>query len=185
MLKNVVVAVALLFSASVSFGQGKYYTKTGKIEFFSKADLEDINAKNKTVAALLDSKTGSLQFSVLMKGFEFPKALMQEHFNENYVESDKFPKGEFRGTIINNSDIDYTKEGTYTAKVQGKLTIHGITKDVTTTGIIKVDGDKLDATSTFNIKVSDFDIKIPSIVKDKVSNNIQITVDCKLEPLKG
>ena len=80
--------------AIVSFSseaQDKFFTKTGKIEFSSKARMEDIEAKNKTVAAVLDSKTGAVQFSVLMKGFEFPKALMQEHFNENYIESDKYP----------------------------------------------------------------------------------------------
>ena len=119
-----------------------------------------------------------------MKGFEFEKKLMQQHFNENYVESDKFPKGEFKGSIINNSDVNYTKDGSYTAKVKGKLTIHGITKDVETTGTVKVDGGKLDIASSFNILLSDYEIKIPAIVKDKISNSIKITVDCKLEPLK-
>src|SRR5437868_2935959 len=100
--KKMMIAVAFVASATVSFAQSKYYTKNGKIEFYSKATLEDIDAKNKTVAAILDSQTGAMQFSVLMKGFEFQKALMQEHFNENYVESDKYPKGEFKGTITNN-----------------------------------------------------------------------------------
>ena len=132
---------------------------------------------------MIDSKSGAIQFSVQMKGFEFEKKLMQQHFNENYVESDKFPKGEFKGTITNNSEVNYTKNGSYTAKVKGKLTIHGVTKEVQTTGTINVDGTKLDASSSFNILLSDYNVKIPAVVKDKISNSIKITVDCKLEPL--
>ncbi|HEY6954688.1 MAG TPA: YceI family protein [Flavisolibacter sp.] len=182
--RNLIVILALLLTY-VSLAQGKYYTKTGKISFYSKAPLEEIEGKNKTVTAVLDSKSGAMQFAVEMKGFEFQKQLMQQHFNENYVESDKYPKGEFKGAIVNNSEINYSKDGTYTAKVKGKLTIHGVTKDVESTGTLKINGGKIDAASTFNVLMSDYNIKIPAIVKDKVSNNIKITVDCDLEPLKG
>lgn len=185
MKKNLIVVLALVMASTASFAQDKYFTKTGKINFFSKAPMEDIEAKNKTVTAVIDSKSGAIQFAVQMKGFEFEKQLMQQHFNENYVESDKFPKAEFKGTITNNSDINYSKDGTYNAKVKGKLTIHGVTNNVETTGTIKVNGAKLAAYSTFNVLLSDYDIKIPSVVKDKISNSIKITVDCKLEPLKG
>src|SRR3954470_9133927 len=151
MKKHLILAMALILSASYSFAQDKYFTKTGKIEFYSKASMEDIEAKNKTVTAVIDSKTGAIQFAVQMKGFEFEKQLMQQHFNENYVESDKYPKAEFKGIITNNSEINYTKDGTYTAKVKGKLTIHGVTKDVETTGTFKVNSGKIDANSTFNV----------------------------------
>lgn len=182
--KNLVVLMVLVLATSVSFAQ-KFYTKTGKISFYSKAPLEEIEGKNKTVTAVLDSKSGAIQFAVQMKGFEFEKQLMQQHFNENYVESDKYPKSEFKGTVTNNSDINYSKDGTYNAKIKGQLTIHGVTKDVETTGTLKVNGGKIDANSTFNVLISDYNIKIPSIVKDKVSNSIKITVDCDLEPLKN
>ena len=129
------VAFLLTFLSISSFAQDKYFTKTGKIDFFSKASLEDIEAKNKTVTAVLDSKTGAVQFAVQMKGFEFEKQLMQQHFNENYVESDKFPRSEFKGSVTNNSAINYKKDGTYPARVKGKMTIHGVTNDVETTGI--------------------------------------------------
>jgi polyisoprenoid-binding protein YceI len=176
--------LTLIAASFIVKAQDKYYTKTGKITFFSKATMEDIEAKNKTATAILDTKTGALQFSVLMKGFEFEKKLMQEHFNENYVESNKYPKGEFKGSIVNNQDINYKKDGSYSAKVKGKLTIHGVTKDIETTGTIKVNGGNIDASSVFNVLVSDFNIKIPGVVKDKISNSIKVTVDCKLEPLK-
>jgi len=182
--KNLILFVALCASIA-SFAQGKFYTKTGKISFLSKAPLEEIEGKNKTVTAVVDSKTGAIQFAIQMKGFEFEKQLMQQHFNENYVESDKYPKAEFKGTISNNSTINYKKDGNYPAKVKGKLTIHGVTRDVETTGSLKINGGKIDANSTFNVLISDYNIKIPAVVKDKVSNTIKITVDCDLEPLKS
>lgn len=185
MIQKHVLIVFLLIASMTGWAQDRYFTKTGRIEFQSKAPLEDIEAKNKTAAAVLDTKTGALQFSVLMRSFEFEKALMQEHFNENYVESDKFPKAEFKGTMLNNSAINYNKDGSYPAKVKGMLTIHGVTKEVTTNGTIKVTGGKINANTVFNILLSDYKIKIPSAVKNKLSNNVSITVDCKLEPLKG
>jgi polyisoprenoid-binding protein YceI len=183
--KNLIVALMFTLSTSGVFAQSKFFTKTGQVNFFSKASLEDIEAKNKTVTAVLDSKSGAMQFAIQMKGFEFEKQLMQQHFNENYVESDKFPKAEFKGTIVNNSDINYDKEGTYPAKVKGKLTIHGVTQDIETNGTVKIDGENLKLESAFNILLSDYDIKIPSVVKEKISNSIKINVDTKLEKLKG
>jgi flagellar basal body P-ring protein FlgI len=183
--KNLLTLVSLLFFTTAINAQDKYFTKTGKIEFFSKAAMEDIEAKNKTVTAVLDSKTGAVQFSVQMKGFEFVKALMQQHFNENYVESTKYPKADFKGVVVNNAEVDYTKNGTYNATIKGKMTLHGITKDIEAPGTIKVADGKIDAASTFNLKLSDYKISIPSVVKDKISNNIKIIVDTKLEPFKG
>ena len=181
--KKLVIALAFLITAFAGFSQGKYFTKTGKIDFSSKAPLEDIEAKNKTVTAVIDSKSGAVQFAVQMKGFEFEKQLMQQHFNENYIESDKYPKGEFRGTITNNSGINYSKEVTYPDSVIGKLTIHGVTRNVETSGNVKVTGGKLEVTSSFNIRLSDYKISIPAVVKDKVSNSIRITVNCRMDPL--
>ena len=184
MIKQILFIVLLAVSANGLFAQDKFYTKSGKIDFFSKAALEDIEAKNKTVSALLDSKSGSLQFSVLMKSFDFEKALMQEHFNSDYVESDKYPKAEFKGSIINNSNINYSKPGTYNVRVKGELTLHGVTRIVETNGTIKVDGDHLEANSSFDITLSDYNIKLQSVVKNRISKTIKINVDCKLEPLK-
>lgn len=183
--KNLILLMAVMMSASISFAQGIFFTKTGKITFSSKTSLEENKGVNKTVTAVLDSKSGAIQFAAQMKSFEFEKQLMEQHFNENYVESNKYPKSEFKGTIINNSEINYSKDGTYTAKVKGKLTIHGITQDIETTGTLKINGGKIDATSTFNVLLSDYKISIPSIVKDKVSNSIKIDVECNLEPLKN
>lgn len=164
--------------------QDKYYTKSGKIDFYSKAPLEDIEAANRSAVCVLDATSGSLQFSVLMKGFEFENEEMQDHFNENYLESHLYPKAEFKGQIVNNNVVNYNKQGNYPVQIKGGLTIHGVTKEVQTTGTIKVNDGGLNAVSTFNIQVTDYGIKIPAIVKDKIAKNVKISVDTKLTPLK-
>ena len=174
--------VVITLSASA---QDKFYTKSGKISFVSKGAIETIEAQHKGITCVLDSKTGNVQFSVLMKGFEFKKAKMQEHFNENYVESDKYPKAEFKGQITNNSAVDYTEDGVYNVKVKGKLTLHGETKDVESDGTITIKGGKVNAIADFNILLSDYKISIPAVVKDNINNTVRITVNCSLEPLKS
>ncbi len=165
--------------------QDKFYTKTGKVSFFSSTSMENISATNKNGVAVLDTKTGSLQVAVLLKGFEFKKALMQEHFNSDYVESDKFPRSEFKGQILNNNEINYTRDGSYSVKVAGQFTLHGETKDIETTGTIVVKDGKLQSNSVFNILLADYKISIPGDVTNNISKTIKITVDCTLEPLKS
>lgn len=174
----------ILSFSLASQGQDKFYTKNAKVNFFSETPLEDIDAKNKSAVAVLDSKTGSLQFSILIKGFEFKNDEMQEHFNEDYMESDKFSKSEFKGQIVNNSAVNYTKPGTYNVQVKGMLTIHGVTKEVQSNGTIKVDNGGLKANSSFTIAVADYGIVIPRLVRDKIAKNVKITVDADLDPLK-
>src|SRR5688500_16222954 len=128
MFKTILLSATLLIAGAVQ-AQDRFFSKSAKVIFVSKAPLEDIDAVNKTAAAVLDTKTGAIQFSLSMKAFEFEKALMQEHFNENYVESDKFPKADFKGSVVNNSEVNYSKPGTYTVVVKGKLTMHGVTKE--------------------------------------------------------
>src|SRR5437764_825671 len=140
---NTILFLILLTDLKAQF----YYTKSARISFYSKAPLENIEALNKTAGCILNTKTGSIQFVVLIKGFEFPKALMQEHFNENYLESNKYPNGLFKGMITNNSEIDYGKPGTYPAKVKGELTIHGVTNEIETSGTISINAS-LDLNST-------------------------------------
>lgn len=179
----IVISIILIFLSPAIIGQSKYYTKTGKISFFSTTPVEDISAINKSVVCLLDSKTGELQFAVLQKGFEFKKALMQEHFNSDYVESDKYPKSEFKGTIINNSTVNYTTNGTYPVNVKGKLTLHGVTKDIETAGTIFIKDGKASVNSIFNLLIPDYNISVPKMYRDNISKTIKITVDCSLEPL--
>lgn len=165
----------------------KYFTKNGKINFDATATSspEKIEGINRSVTCVIDTKTGNVQFAVLMKGFEFERALMEEHFNENYVQSDKFPKAEFKGAIEANDKVNYAKAGIYTVKVKGKLTMHGETKDVETDGKLVIQDGKINASADFIVPLSDFKVSIPGLVADKVSKTAKISVACVLEPLKG
>jgi polyisoprenoid-binding protein YceI len=145
--------------------------------------LETIEGKNKAVGCLLDSKTGTIDFIVQIKSFVFDKKLMQEHFNENYMESDKFPKASFKGQIINLSAIQFSKDGEYKTDVKGKLTIHGVTKDVTFSGKIIVRSGKLLIASSFSVLLADYNISIPGAVKDKVAKEVKINVQVSLDQM--
>ena len=143
--------------------------------------MEDIKADNNQVLCVLNTQTGELQFSLLNKGFHFPKALMEEHFNENYIESNKFPKSTFKGTVADITKADFTKDGTYPVTVKGDLTMHGITKNITAAGNITVKGGKVTAASKFMVKLADYNISIPGAVKSNISESIEITVKCDLD----
>ncbi len=186
-MKKVILITLSVFTISVSASAQKYFTKAGKITFDATAPSspEQIEAVNRSATAVIDTKTGAIQFSVLVKGFSFERALMEEHFNENYMESNKFPKSEFKGTITNNSAIDYSKDGSYNVKVQGKLTLHGVTKDVTTDGKLVIQGGKINATADFSVLLADYSISIPGLVADKVGKSAKISVNCSLELFKG
>jgi len=181
--KSVLAAAALFISAGLS--PQIYIAKSCEASFFSASPLERIEAVAKAPKTILNTSTNDIQIQITNTAFVFEKPLMQEHFNENYVESHKYPKAEFKGQVVNNSEINYAKDGTYPVKVKGTLTMHGETKDVETTGNVVVKSGKLQAGAEFTILLSDYKIEIPKVVKDNVSNTVKITVDCSLEPLKG
>lgn len=172
--------------ATIGFAQQKYFTKTGKISFdaTSTSSPDKIFAVNKNVACVIETSTGDVQFSALMKGFEFEKALMMEHFNENYIESSKYPKAIFKGNIQNISSIKFTINGTYVAKVKGNLTLHGQTKEIESTGNIVVKDGKVSLAANFTLLVADFKISIPSVVSNNISKTVKVNINCNLETLK-
>lgn len=165
-----------IFLNSGGKAQPKYFTKSGKISFYSKSPMENIEAVNNKVVSVWDVATGQLEFAVLMKGFEFAKALMQEHFNENYVESDKYPKAVFKGIIENSNTLSLTTDNSVTVNVNGYLTMHGLTNPVKTTGVITIKNGVISATSNFSVALSNYGISIPSIVAGKINKNIAIVV---------
>lgn len=185
MKKLTVLSCSLLLLLAGASGQGKYYTKQGNIAFDATAGAEKVQAASNTAICILDAATGALQIAVLLKGFEFEKALMQEHFNENYAESDKYPKCEFRGQVLDNNEVVYTHDGSYNVRVKGMLTLHGETREVTADAKLTISQGKIQATADFNITLADYHIAIPSLVKDKVSDHPRIRVDCSLQPLKS
>ncbi len=158
-----------------------YYTKNGNLSFFSKSMLQNIQADNNQVISVLNSQTGAIQFSLLNNAFHFPKAKMEEDFNENYIESEKYPRSTFKGTVTNINDVNFEKEGSYTVNVKGDLTIHGITRNITTPATITIKNGNVAATSSFNILVKEYKISIPTIVANKVAENIEIKVACNFQ----
>ena len=174
----ILIFAALLTSTA---GAQKFITKTGHIKFYSEAPLEKIEAHNRQVNCALDASTGDFVFKVLLKSFEFEKALMQEHFNENYVESDKYPNSTFLGKVINIKDVTFGKDGIYDVVVEGKLTLHGVTSAVKEKGTFEVKQDKVAVKTKFNITLADYKISIPGAVGNNISKTVEITVDVTLD----
>jgi len=183
-MKKLLVSLLVAGTVSVSFAQVQF-TRNGKISFFSTTPVEDIKAENNEVISFLDTQKGELRFQVLIKGFIFPKAAMQQHFNgKDYMSSDVFPQGSFKGVITNLKEINFAKDGSYKAKVKGDLTLHGVTKSVTAEGTITITKGAAAAKAVFKINREDFGVTVPSYTSSKISKELEITVDCKYAPYK-
>ena len=163
-------------------GQSKYLDKNCDVSFYSKTPLEDIEAKNSSAVSVMDIETGALEFSVLIKAFVFERALMQEHFNENYMESEKYPKATFKGKIKNIASVKLKENGSYPVNVEGTLTMHGVSKEITTSGTLKISDGNIEALSAFTVNPEDYKIAIPSLVKEKIAKEIQVKVDANMQP---
>ena len=181
-MKKIVLFLALAVLTFSVYSQ-KYITKTGHINFFSTTPVEDINADNYKVSSVLDASTGNLVFKLSVESFEFKKKLMQEHFNENYMESDKYPKSTFNGKITNMDEVDLGTNGKYKVKVAGKLTIHGVTKEISATGQLQVAGESLIANSEFYVSSADYEIEIPKLVRGKIAKELLVTVEMKYKEM--
>ncbi|MFO7615532.1 MAG: YceI family protein [Bacteroidales bacterium] len=176
--------VVVILMTALTAGAQKYMTRNGYIKFYSETPIETIQAENKQVNSALDLETGDLVFMVLMKSFLFEKALMQEHFNENYVESHKFPNSTLKAKVTNMSQIDFTKPGTYEALIEGDLTLHGVTQKISEKGTFTVKDDgSVQGISKFYVKPKDYDIKIPGAVVKNIAETIEVTVDVMLTKL--
>lgn len=174
----------LLFSClfyNTSQGQEKFITKQGYTSFFSHSPAEDIKADNNQVLSIIDTSTGDIAISILMKSFLFEKSLMQEHFNENYVESDKYPKALFRGKILNINELDKEKQ---TVTIAGDLTIHGVTQNIQTQAEIIKKEENISLNGNFPVTVADFNIKIPRVVIKNIAKTIKITFEFDHKPYK-
>lgn len=177
-MKNIFV-ILLLFVASYISAQ-KYFTKTGFTEFKASVEaFEPVEAKNNSTTAVLNIENGEVAALLFIKAFHFPIALMEEHFNENYMDSDKFPKAIFKGKI---EDFDFSKlnsvEKEY--KIKGTLTIKGKSQPVESLAKIKLDKNNIFAVSEFVVQPEDFGIKIPGIVRNKVAKKVNITFEYEL-----
>lgn len=170
---NRILLSGLLLLPAFVFAQERYATRTGEVTFFSETPMENIDAVNHKATSVIDLTTGQVQVSMLMKAFEFEKALMQEHFNENYVESNTYPKGEFKGKFTGFTAENAKKPGKYEVVLEGDLTMHGVTQKRTLNATIEVDANGvLKASCDFTLKPADHGIKIPGGVN--VAEDIKV-----------
>lgn len=176
-MKKTILILALALSSATMFAQKKI-TTSGVINFNATTSLDPLpKAENKTVVAALDTKTGAIAFEAIMKSFSFANPMMQDHFNSSsWLDTDKFPTSTFKGNITNFSTVNLKKDGTYPADVKGDLTIHGVTKSVTTKGTIVVSGKVIAANAAFTVQVADYGITGQGIDAGKVSKEPKITV---------
>ncbi len=174
--RNFILGLALLPLTLIA--QDRYATRTGHIAFTSETPVENIEAHNNKVSSVWDVTTGAIEFAALIKAFEFEKALMQEHFNENYMESNTHPKATFKGKVNGLTAEQMSTPGTYDVTVTGDLTIHGVTRQVSHPGTITVNADgSVMAVSQFIVKPEDHEIKIPGVVRDNIAEEITVLVD--------
>ena len=163
----------LILGSGLSFGRALYRTSVGEVSFFSKTPALDIEALNKKAGAILNVSTRDLAIQMKITDFQFPNKLMQEHFNENYLESEKFPTGKFAGK--NTEVVDLSKPGTYPVTAAGNLTIHGVTKPVTVKGTIVATATELKVTFAFTVRTEDYKIEVPTLVFNKIAEVIEIS----------
>jgi len=173
------IFTAFVLACSLHGAAQKFVTETSHVSFYSHAAIEDIRAENKKASGIFDSETGEIAFSIPINEFQFAKSLMQEHFNEKYMESDKYPKGSFQGKV---TGYDKSVAGTQQVKASGKLTIHGVPREVEIPGTIDKTDGKLVMKGKFIVKLVDHKIKIPELFWNKVAEQVEVTVDFTFKP---
>jgi hypothetical protein len=154
----------------------KYFTKEGVIDIFSQTSLFTIEAHNQTVASILNMENGEVVASTLVRSFKFREALVEEHFNENYMQSEQFPKAIFKGKITNFSQVSFTKDGTHDLMIEGDLTIHGEIRPLKTTGKLEIKNGKISASTEFDVSLENYKIKIEEQYKDRIKDDIRLVV---------
>ncbi|MBK6933273.1 MAG: YceI family protein [Saprospirales bacterium] len=182
MQKRTILAAFLLAFGLTAQAQ-RFFTRDAKVQFNSETPLEKIEAVNKSGTAVFDAKTGQMEWKVLIKSFLFERALMQEHFNENYMESNRYPSATFKGALMQPADMDYKIPSVNKVRVKGALTIHGVSKDIEVPGTITIGESTLTFQSTFTLSPADFGIDIPGVVRDKIAKTIVVKVNATLSPM--
>ena len=157
----------------------KYVAEKSVITFFSDATIEDIKAVNAKTTSLLNTESMDIVFSVPIREFQFDKKLMQQHFNDKYMESEKYPKATFSGKV---EGFNPSAKGATQAKAKGKLTIHGVTKEVEIPGTLEMNGNQILLKSKFMVKLEDYKIKIPQLMWQNIAEQVEVSVDITYKP---
>jgi len=180
-MKKVFLAAAALVVTNITQAQ-IYMGKTCVTHFFSKTSMKDIEASSNTAKPVLDAASGNFQMRIQNTSFKFESSFMQEHFNENYMESEKYPYDTFKGKI--NEKVDYTKDGEYKVTCTGIMEMHGTTQQITTNGTITVKGKEVTIVSKFKVKPADYKIKVPSLYVKEIAEEIDVDINTVMEPYK-
>lgn len=165
----------VLLAGAMQVNAQTFKSTSSKITFFSKTPVEDISAVNTTSKSAIDTKKKTILVLVKVIAFKFEKPLMEEHFNEKYLETDKFTDALFKGKIT--SAVDFTKDGTYNVKAEGSFTLHGVTKPRTLDGTLEIKKGKMILHSKFNVKLVDHNIEVPAVVTEKIAESIEVDVN--------
>lgn len=173
---NIILILTIFFFSKCAYSQ-LMMTRNATISFHSHTFLEDVDAENNQVLAVIDVNKKNIAFSSLMRNYVFRKKLMQEHFNENYIESDKYPKSTFSGTY--SEDVPMDKDGTYPVNVKGKISLHGVTKEIHVPATLTIKGETITGNAIFKLNPSDFNISIPFIVRDKIEKENTVKVNAE------
>ena len=169
-----------LFISIQSYSQQRFFAEKAVVSFFSDGVVEDISAANEKVTSIFDAVNGEVAYLMSIKDFQFPNKLMQVHFNEKYMESEKYPKSSFQGKI---TGFNLAATGKQEVKATGKLTIHGVTQNIEAPGTVEVNGNRLTVKSKFIVKLLDYNIKVPQIVWQNIAQQVEVTVDFVYRPL--
>ena len=180
-MKKLSLLVSALIISGISLKAQIFSMKETMVSFYSATPMENIEAKNKSVEGALRASDNLVKIKVHNIGFVFEKPLTQEHFHENYMETVKFPHAEFKGNFAEK--VDWTKDGETAVTVKGKLKMHGVEKDVEIKGKIIIAGGKPSLDAKFKVKVSDYGIKVPSMVVANIAEVVDVSISAKLEPL--
>jgi len=181
-MKHISIILLAWMSIFNQAGQDLYVCKNAHISLYSSAPIEDIKAATNTGGSIYNPATGELDFSVAITSFQFEKELMQEHFNSDYMESDKYPKATFKGKI--QETIDVSKDGSYPITVTGDLTVHGVTQKRTIPGKLTIKGGVISMTSEFMVRCADHHISIPQLVFHNIAESIKMNVAATYTPYK-
>jgi len=178
-LRRFSILVMLLLGYVASPAQ-KFTAEHGELSFFSDGIVEDIEAKNGQVGSLFDAGNGDVVFIAKIRDFVFPKSLMREHFNEKYMETERFPKATFQGKLVG---VKTGAAGEQRVRAVGKLNMHGVTRDIDVPGTVEFNGGKLVTKSKFKVKLEDYNIKIPTLVWQNIAEEVEVRVEFTYKPI--
>jgi hypothetical protein len=184
LLRGLILWLGGLLLPYVGLAQGKYMTKAGHLSLFSSSIMEDIEARNDKVAAVFDLSGGQIAFAIPIREFQFKRTLMQEHFNENYMESEKFPRATFTGQILNAPQVlKQLPTGTQNVEAEGNMTIHGVTRKVVVSGTLQLRDNQLVVFAYFNIAPADYSIDVPLLVREHIAKSVSVRLNVACDPV--